>query len=75
MRRTQVQHVIEPGEGLTTTSALVTRVRDVAAVRIDEALAEVPATIRRLRMLLLVISVSIPLFLVAMIAVLWRLAA
>jgi nitrogen fixation-related uncharacterized protein len=35
----------------------------------------VPATIRRLRMLLIVVAVSIPLFLVALIVVLWRLAS
>ena len=75
MRRTQTQRVIGRGGELTTTAALVTRLRSMAAERIEETLAEVPATIRRLRMLLIVVAVSIPLFLVALIVVLWRLAS
>ncbi len=47
----------------------------MAAVHIAETLAEVPATVRRLRTLLAVISVSIPLFLAALVVVLWHLVS
>jgi hypothetical protein len=75
MRRKQMQPLVRRGEELTTTSALVARLRGMAAVRIEETLAEVPATIRRLRTLLLVMSVSVPVFLVAIVVVLWRLVS
>jgi hypothetical protein len=40
----------------------------------EQLLAELPATLRRLRLLLLVLSVSLPLFLAGVLAILaWRL--
>ena len=59
---------------LTTTGAVVQRLRVVAAHRAEEILAEVPATLRRLRTFLLVLSVSVPLFLVGLVPVLWHFA-
>ena len=75
MTGTSEQQLIGRGEDLTTNSALAIRVRTVAAVHIAETLAEVPATVRRLRTLLTVISVSIPLFLAALVVVLWQLVS
>jgi hypothetical protein len=40
----------------------------------EQILAEVPATLRRLRTMLLVVSIAIPVFLVGLLVVLWRLA-
>ena len=57
-----------------TTRALGQRLRVVVARRADEILAEVPATLRRLRTLLLVLSVSVPVFLIGLVAVLWHVA-
>jgi len=59
---------------LTTTGAVVQRLRVVVAHRAEEILAEVPATLRRLRTFLLVLSISVPLFLVGVVAVLWHFA-
>src|SRR5947209_3823268 len=60
--------------GLRTTTGIVQRLRVVVAHRAEEILAEVPATLRRLRTFLLVLSISVPLFLVGLVAVLWHLA-
>jgi hypothetical protein len=50
------------------------RLREAAAVRGEQLLAELPATLRRLRLLLLVLSISVPVFLAALVALLaWRL--
>jgi hypothetical protein len=50
------------------------RLREAAATRGEQLLAELPATLRRLRLLLLVLSVSVPLFLAGVLAILaWRL--
>ena len=63
------------GETPMTTPTLGARLRDVALTRADTVLAELPATLRRLRLLLLVVAVSVPLFLAAVLALLaWRLA-
>ncbi|HYT81187.1 MAG TPA: hypothetical protein VEQ37_18415 [Actinomycetota bacterium] len=59
---------------LTTTGAVVQRLRVVVAHRAEEILAEVPATLRHLRTFLLVLSISVPLFLVGLVAVFWRFA-
>ncbi len=59
---------------LTTTGAVVQRLRVVVAHRAEEILAEVPATLRHLRTFLLVLSISVPLFLVGLVAVLWHFA-
>ena len=51
------------------------RLREVALARGEELLAEVPATLRRLRLFLLVAAISLPAFLAALLAVvIWRLA-
>jgi len=52
---------------------LTDRLREAAAVRGEQLLAEIPATLRRLRLLLLVLSISVPAFLLACLALLaWR---
>jgi hypothetical protein len=60
--------------GLMTRAGFVQRLRVVVAHRAEEILAEVPATLRRLRTFLLVLSISVPLFLIGLVAVLWHLA-
>ena len=50
------------------------RLRAAAVARGEQFLAELPATLRRLRLLLLVLSISVPTFLLACLALLaWRL--
>jgi hypothetical protein len=49
------------------------RLRLIVADRVDEILAEVPQTLRRLQTLLLVLALSVPVFLAGAVAVLWRL--
>jgi len=57
------------------TTTLTGRLREVALARGEELLAEVPATLRRLRLFLLVAAISLPAFLAALLAVVvWRLA-
>jgi hypothetical protein len=59
---------------MTTTLTLSERLREAAATRGEQLLAELPATLRRLRLLLLVLSVSVPAFLAGLLALLaWRL--
>jgi len=56
------------------TLTLTNRLRGAAAARGDEFLAELPATLRRVRLLLLVVSISVPTFLLGCLALLaWRL--
>jgi|GEM_PF-1990860 hypothetical protein len=58
----------------TTPVTLPERLREAAAVRGEQLLAELPATLRRLRLFLLVLSISVPVFLAAVVALLvWRL--
>jgi hypothetical protein len=58
----------------TTTLTLSERLREAAAVRGEQLLAELPATLRRLRLFLLVLSISLPAFLAAVVVLLvWRL--
>ncbi len=53
---------------------LTDRLREAAIAHGEQLLAEVPATMRRLRLLLLVLSISVPTFLLACLALLaWRL--
>ena len=53
---------------------LTKRLRAAAIARGEQFLAEPPATLRRLRLLLLVLSISVPAFLLACLALLaWRL--
>jgi hypothetical protein len=59
---------------MSTTLTLSERLRKAAAVRGEQLLAELPATLRRLRLFLLVLSISVPAFLAALLALLaWRL--
>ena len=56
------------------TTTLSWRLRELAATRAEELLTEVPATLRRLRLLLVVLSVSVPVFLAGLLAIVaWRL--
>jgi hypothetical protein len=58
----------------TAPVTLSERLREAAAVRGEQFLAELPATLRRLRLFLLVLSISVPVFLAAVVALLaWRL--
>lgn len=72
---TKLEPVTRTGEDLRTAPAVVHRLRGVAASRMEEALAELPRIARRLRTLLLVLCISIPAFLVALVAILWHLAS
>jgi hypothetical protein len=59
---------------MTTTLTLSERLRETAVTRVEQLLAELPATLRRLRLFLLVLSISVPAFLAAVVALLaWRL--
>jgi hypothetical protein len=59
---------------MSTTVTLSERLREAAAVRGEQLLAELPATLRRVRLFLLVLSISVPLFLAGLLALLaWRL--
>ena len=58
----------------TSPATLSERLREVALTRGEQLLAELPATLRRLRLLLLVLSISVPVFLAALLVLLvWRL--
>ena len=72
--RTSKAHVVPTTENGLTTATIGKRLRMVAAHRAEEILAEVAPTLRRLRTLLLVATLSIPLFLAGLVAVLWHLA-
>ncbi len=56
------------------SSTLARRLGAVLAQRAEEILAENAPTLRRLRTLLLVAAISVPVFLGGMLVVLWRLA-
>ncbi len=57
-----------------TALPLTDRLREAAIARGEQFLAELPATLRRLRLLMLVLSISVPTFLLACLALLaWRL--
>ena len=73
MRTLRAQAIRATENGQTTTIGR-RRLRMVAAQRCEEILAEVAPTLRRLRTLLLVATISIPLFLTGLVAVLWHLA-
>jgi hypothetical protein len=49
---------------------LADRLREAAATRGEEVLAEIPSTLRRLGLALLVLSISVPIFLAGCLAVL-----
>ena len=50
------------------------RLRVVAAQRAEEILAEIAPTLRHVRMFILMLTISIPLFMAGLVAVLWHLA-
>jgi hypothetical protein len=52
---------------------LIQHLRVIAGNQAEELLAEVPSALRRIKTLLLVLAVSIPVFLAGILAVLWRL--
>jgi hypothetical protein len=60
------------GSGMTKAPGQ--RLRLVVAHRVEEILGEVAPTLRRLRMLLLVATISIPLSIVVFATVLWHLS-
>lgn len=62
-----------PAMAHLVTPPLRDRLRLIVADRVDEILAEVPQTLRRLQTLLLVLALSVPVFLAVAVAVLWRL--
>ena len=72
---TQLEPIASEATHPTATRAVARRLRDIAAARAEEALAELPVIARRLRTLILVLSISIPIFLVALVAILWHLAS
>jgi hypothetical protein len=61
-----------PAMAHRVTAPLRDRLRSVVADRVDEILAEVPQTLRRLQTLLLVLALSVPVFLAGAVAALWR---
>ncbi len=72
--RTSKAHVVPTTENGLTTATIGKRLRMVVAHRAEEILAEVAPTLRRLRTLLLVATISLPLFLAGLVAVLWHFA-
>jgi hypothetical protein len=72
MRTSKPQVIAKPAEPMTDT-AFAQQARTVVAHHGERILAEVPKTLRRIGLLFLVLSVSIPAFLAALIVVLWRL--
>jgi hypothetical protein len=58
------------GAGLPT---LRNRLKEAAATHGEKVLAELPATLRRIRTLLLVAAISLPLFLIGVLVILARL--
>ena len=72
-QETRAAHELQETE--TSTKAIARRLRVVAGQRAEEFLSEVPATMRRLRTLVLVLSIAIPAFLLGLILVLWHLAS
>jgi hypothetical protein len=57
-----------------TAAALAQHARRVVAHHGEKILAEIPTTLRRLGTLFLVLSISLPLFFVGLLLVLWHLA-
>ena len=73
MRTSKVQVVHAPDQG-TRTLTLAQHLRMIVVRHSEEILGEVAPTLRRLRTLLLVASISIPVFMIGFVAVLWHLA-
>ncbi|MDP9341387.1 MAG: hypothetical protein M3Q23_04575 [Actinomycetota bacterium] len=64
-----------PSEERLTWAAAWARLRAGALEAAEGAMAEVPATLRRLRVALLVTAVTVPVFLVGLLVVLWHVAS
>ena len=75
VRRPPVAQGPRTPEGGTHPAVPVTRFRDVGRFHVENALAEVAPTIRRLRHLLIVMIVSIPVAVVGGLLLLWRLGS
>ncbi len=73
MKSTNARTAAAPVD-ITTTEMLARRLRTVIARRADDILAEVPATLRRVRTFLVVLSISVPLFLGGLVAAMWHFA-
>ena len=58
-----------------TIGALLERIGLVAADKAEEILSEVPATFKRLRRLLLVVSITVPVCALALVVVAWHLVS
>jgi hypothetical protein len=54
--------------------AIWNRIRAAAVEAGEEALREFPSTLRRLRSLLLVVAITVPVFLAGLLVVLWHFA-
>lgn len=72
MRSTKSKVVPAPSQ-TALAPTLGQRLRAIAAHRAEEILAEIGPTLRWLRMLLIVATISIPVFIVAFVAALWHL--
>jgi hypothetical protein len=67
---------LEAAPGLPMTSAVFAHhARAVVARHGERILAEIPTTVRRLGRLFVVLSISIPVFFVGLLVVLWHLAS
>ena len=70
--KTKVQ-VLPAAAASSADASLGRRLRAIVATRLEEILAEVAPTLKSFRMLLLVVTISIPLFMTGLIAALWHL--
>jgi hypothetical protein len=72
MRTAKSKLVPRPGEPFTN-AALAQHARVVVAHHGERILAEIPTTLRRVGLFFLVLAITVPAFLAALIVVLWRL--
>ena len=63
------------GSARMTIGVLLERIGLVAADKAEEILSEVPATFKRLRRLLLVVSITVPVCALALVVVAWHLVS
>jgi hypothetical protein len=73
MKSTKTHGVAAPEHPMTAT-VFAQHARTVVAHHGERILAEIPTTLRRLGTFLLVLSISIPVFFVGLLVVLWHLA-
>ena len=66
--------VVPTSEQPMTGAAFAQHARTVVAHHGERILAEIPTTMRRIGLLFLVLSISIPVFLAGLLVVLWHLA-